>query len=48
MDAWSGFKDGIEMTKKYAFPLGTSMLFRHVIFSMARSLQGSKMNTKSR
>lgn len=47
MDAWRGFKDGIGMMKKYAFPLGTSVLFRYVIFLMERSLQGSKVNTKS-
>ena len=42
MDAQRGFKDSIGMMKKYAFPLGASVLFRYV-FLMERSLQGSRM-----
>lgn len=32
MDARRVFKDGIGMTKKYAFPLGTSVFFRYRVF----------------
>lgn len=49
MDAWRGFKDDIGMTKKYTFPLGTSLIFRYIFFFffMERSHKGRKMNTKS-